>query len=56
MGSTEPLRRKLGAPHPSKGVGAPHQCPLGVGTKLPLPLYADVRLHIPMTHNHGRYD
>ena len=33
------------------GVDAPHQCPLGVGSKLPLPLYADVRLHIPMTHN-----
>ena len=25
--------------------------PLGVSSKLPLPLYADVRLHIPMTHN-----
>ena len=24
-------------------VGAPHQCPLEVGSKLPLPLYADVR-------------
>ena len=23
------------------GVGAPHQCPLGVGSKLPMPLYAD---------------
>ena len=31
-----------------------HQCPLEVGSKLPLPLYADVRLHIPMTHHHGR--
>ena len=45
MGCTDPLRR---------GVGAPHQCPLGVGSKLPLPLYADVRLHIPMTHHNGR--
>ena len=26
-----------------------HQCPLGVGGKLPLPFYADVRLHLPMT-------
>ena len=42
MGCTDPLRR---------GVSAPHQCPLGVGSKLPLPLCADVRLHIPMTHN-----
>ena len=42
---SNPLRRE---------VGSPHQCPLGVGSKLPLPLYADVRLHIPMTHNHGR--
>ena len=25
-----------------KGVGAPHQCPLGVGSKLPLLLDADV--------------
>ena len=32
-------------------VDAPHQCPLGVGSKLPLPLYADVRLHILMTHH-----
>ena len=37
-----PLRRE---------VDALHQCPLGVGSKLPLPLYADVRLHIPMTHH-----
>ena len=32
---------------PLKGVSAPHQCPLGVGSKLPLDtlsLYADVRL------------
>ena len=28
----------------------PHQRRLGVGSKLPLPLYADVRLRIPMTH------
>ena len=34
----------------TRGVGAPHPCPLGVGGKLPLPLYADVRLHIPMAH------
>ena len=25
--------------------------PLGVGSKLPLPCHADVRLHFPMTHN-----
>ena len=35
-------------------LGASHQCPLEVGRKLPLPLYADVRLLIPMTHNHAR--
>ena len=33
-GCTDPLRR---------GVGAPRQCPLGVGSKLFLPLFADVR-------------
>ena len=26
-----------------------------VGSRLPLPLYADVRLHIPMTHRNDRY-
>ena len=26
------------------GIGAPHLCPFGVGCKLPLPLYADVRI------------
>ena len=41
-------------PSISKGVSAPHQWPLEVGSKLPLPLYADVRFHIPMTHTHGR--
>ena len=46
MGCTDPLRRR--------GVGAPHQCPLGVGSTLPLPQYANVRLHITMTHNDGR--
>ena len=39
----------------AKGVGAPRQCPPEVGSKLPLTLYADVRLHIPMTHRNGRY-
>ena len=39
-----------GAPTPLEE-GAPHQCPLRVGSKLPLPSYADVRLHIPMTHH-----
>ena len=34
LGCIDPLRRE---------VGAPHQCPFGVGSKLPLPLYADVR-------------
>ena len=29
---------------------------LGVGSKLPLPLYTDVRLHIPMTHHKNRLD
>ena len=33
VGCTDPLRREI---------GAPHQCPLGVGSKLPLSLYADV--------------
>ena len=32
-----------------------HQCPLGVGRKLPLPFCADVRLHILMTHRNDRY-
>lgn len=41
MGCTHPLRRRF---------GALHQCPLGVGSTLPLPLYADERLHIPMTN------
>ena len=30
------------------------KCPLGVGSKLLLPLYADVRSHIPMTHRNDR--
>lgn len=34
---------------PYTGAGAPHQYPLGVGSKLPLPLCADV--HIPMTRH-----
>ena len=43
MGCTDPLKR---------GVGAPHQCPLGsVASYL---IYADVRLRIPMTHNDDR--
>ena len=33
-----------------KGVGAPQQYPLEVGSKLPLPRYADVRFRIPLTH------
>ena len=42
MGCTNLLRR---------GVGAPHQCSLElVASKLPLPFYADLRLHVPMTH------
>ena len=36
MGCADPL-----LPTPF-GVGAPHQCPLGVGSKLPLLLDADV--------------
>ena len=44
MGCTDPVRR---------GVGAPHQCPLGsVASYLQL-IYADVRLHIPMTSHSG---
>ena len=42
MGCTSPLGR---------GVGTPYQRPVVVGSKLPLQLCADVRLHIPMTHN-----
>ena len=43
MGCTDPLRR---------GVGAPHQCPLesAAGYLCHFILYADVRLHVPMTH------
>ena len=41
MGCTDPIRR---------GVGAPHQCPLEVGSKLPLSLYPDVRFNFLMTH------
>lgn len=37
-------------------VGAPYQCPSQVGSKLPLPLYADVRLHILVTRCYNRYD
>lgn len=39
--------------------GAPYQCSLSeVCNKLPLPLYADMRFHIPMTHDNdaGRPD
>ena len=45
-GGTDPLRTLR------RGVGARHQCPLGsvAGYRI----YADVRFHIPMTHNHGR--
>ena len=43
-----PLEGAAGSTH--------HQCPPWVGSKLPLPLYADVRLHIPMTHRTDRYD
>ena len=38
---TDPLRR---------GASGLHQCPPKVGSKPPLPLYADFRLHPPMTH------
>ena len=37
-------------------IGAPHQCHLEVGSKLALPLFVDVRLHIPMTHRNDRYN
>ena len=53
MGCADPLRRTLRRTLRKtlkRGVGAPHQCPLGSVGELPLPLYADVRLHIPMTH------
>lgn len=39
-----------------EGVGTTTiRVPLGVGRKLPLPLYADARFHIPMTHCIDRY-
>ena len=41
MGCTDPLRRGVGARTPSVSSR--------IGSKLPLPLYADVRFHIPMT-------
>ena len=44
MGCTDSLGR---------GVGAPPSVFSRVGSKLPLPLYADVRLHIPMTHRNA---
>ena len=38
-------------PRLRRGVGAPHQCSLGsVASHL---IYADVRVHIPMTHHNG---
>ena len=44
MGCTDPLE--------GGGVGAPHQCPLGsVASYL---IYADVQLHITMTHHNDR--
>ena len=46
MASTRPLCFLLSREHPtpsSKRVGAPHQYLFEVGSKLPLPLYADVR-------------
>ena len=39
---------------PLRRFGVPHQCPLEVGSKLPLPLYADMQLSITMPHHHGR--
>ena len=38
-----------------EGVGAPHLCPREVGSKLPLLLYTDARLHILVTHCDIRY-
>ena len=38
-----------------RGVCAPHQCPLEVGSKLPLPLRVDAWFHIPMTHRNDSY-
>ena len=35
----------------SRGVGTPPSVSSRVGSKLPPPLYADVRLHIPTTHH-----
>ena len=46
MGCTDPPLEG-GSAHPISVLS-------GFGSKLPLPLYADVRLHIPMTHTHGR--
>ena len=46
MGCTDPLRSlRWGC------LKYHHPWPLEVGSKLPLLLYADVRLHIPMTHH-----
>ena len=46
--------------YPFKGVGAPNRrtpsVPSRFGSKLPLPLYADVRLHIPMTRHMNHHD
>ena len=44
MGCTDPLRR---------GARCTPSVSSRIGGKLPLPLYADVRLHIPMTHRNA---
>ena len=53
MGCSDPLR---GGGEGGQGGSAPHSCRLVVGacSKLPLPLYADVRLHTPMTHTNDQ--
>ena len=40
-----------GAPKTLEGGSAHPTCVRGVGSKLHLPLYADVRLYIPITHH-----
>ena len=45
MGCTDPLRREIGAPYQCLSEGdrrTPSKCPLGVSSKLPLLLDADV--------------
>ena len=49
MQCTDPFKGKEG------GRRTPPMSSRGFGSKLPLPLYADVRSHIPITHRNDRY-